>query len=74
LRSKIGLCLVLPIIALVFCSLSPGEEYTADYWLEKANNYYNEGSFDISLLSINKSLEIDPTNIEGKLILCIEYV
>jgi len=39
------------------------EEFSALYWLEKADSYYKEGSFDIALLSINKSLEMEPSNI-----------
>jgi len=51
------------ISSILFAETSFGDEFSAIYWLEKADTYYNEGSFDIALLSINKSLELDPLNI-----------
>src|SRR5690606_6022935 len=65
MRSITVLVSSLAILVIILGSSSYGEEYTADYWLEQAKNYYSAGSFDIALLSVNKSLEIDPTNIEA---------
>ena len=54
------------VFALIVFNLLPisAEELTACYWLDQANNYYNEGSYDIALLSLNKSLEIGPSNVQ----------
>jgi len=68
LRPMVALCLRLGVLVFVSWSLSSGAEYAADHWLEQANNYYINGSFDIALLSINKSLEIDPLNIAAWMI------
>ena len=65
MRSITALVSSLAILVIILGSSSIGEEYTAEYWLEQANNYYSDGSYDIALLSVNKSLEIDPTNIEA---------
>jgi len=50
------------MLCYISCSLG---EYTADYWFENAKEYYNKGSYDISLLAVNKSLDIDPSNINA---------
>ena len=65
MRSIIAFGSGLVLLVLILGSSSYGEEFTADYWLEQANNYYSDESYDIALLSVNKSLEIDPINIEA---------
>jgi tetratricopeptide (TPR) repeat protein len=39
---------------------------TANYWTSKASSYYSEKSYDLALDSVNKALNLDPTN-EGAL-------
>jgi hypothetical protein len=35
---------------------------TANHWTSKASSYYSEKSYDLALDSVNKALNIDPTN------------
>lgn len=56
------LCLVASILLVICIIPSTSDDKTAGYWLSKANSYYKAGSYDIVLLAVNKSLELDPSN------------
>jgi len=47
------------IIALVCSSPAPGEDQSGG-WLGKAINFYSSESYELALLYVNKSLDIDP--------------
>ncbi|HQN30461.1 MAG TPA: hypothetical protein PKX20_04990, partial [Methanothrix soehngenii] len=42
------------------CSCS--EEYTANYWLEKGDEFLRNSTFEIALDCYNKSIELDSTS------------
>ncbi len=39
-----------------------GAEYTAAYWFQKGNEFYNNGYYELALDCYNKSIELDPLN------------
>jgi tetratricopeptide (TPR) repeat protein len=43
----------------------PETKYTADYWIQQGNELYNNGIYEIGLYCYNKSIELDPRNIEA---------
>ena len=50
---------------LVWAVLTPltiGKEYTADYWIQQGNEFYNKGSYEIAIDCYNKSIELDSQN------------
>lgn len=49
------------LIALLICVAS-GEEYTADYWFDKANESYSNKFYDTALQQIELSLDLNQTN------------
>lgn len=54
------LILLFQLLALIPCL---GQE-TASYWNSKANEFYNNRSYDLSLICSDKSLEINSSNAE----------
>ena len=65
LREIVNLCLIVSVMLVICIIPAMGDDKTSAYWLDKANRYYNAGSYDIVLLAVNKSLELDPSNIEA---------
>ena len=54
--------ILIALIALCMCAF--GAEYTADYWFQKGNEFNNNGSHELALDCYNKSIELDPQNID----------
>jgi tetratricopeptide (TPR) repeat protein len=51
------------IVLLVFillCISAVEEEYTADYWIQKGDEFFNKGSYDIAIDCYNRAIELDP--------------
>jgi len=49
-------------VGLVTLDEVSGEEYSADYWFDKANVSYSSKSYDMALQYIEKSLELNTRN------------
>lgn len=57
---------ILALIVLVaFCLTAIGQEQTTSYWLNKGDEFYGKGSFDVADICYNKVLELDPKNISA---------
>ena len=49
------------LILLTFLNISTmAQEYTANYWLQKGDEFYNNRSYDLALRCYDKAIEIDP--------------
>jgi len=49
------------LIFLTFLNVSTmAQEYTANYWLQKGDEFYNNRSYDLALRCYDKAIEIDP--------------
>jgi len=54
---------ILILMALMLlCAATSGKEYTADYWFQKGNEFFDNGSVEIAIDCYNKSVELDSTN------------
>lgn len=55
--------LVFILIFLAFLNTSTmAQEYTANYWLQKGDEFYNNSSYDLALRCYDKAIEIDQFN------------
>lgn len=53
------------IISLFLCKSIIAQEYTAEYWLQKGDEFYNDSSFDLALRCYEKAIEIDPQKADA---------
>src|SRR5690606_27747650 len=63
--SKLGgrtrLALALAALAIL-CAPSGAQENTTDYWMEKAQELYHNGSIEEAISAYDEALKIDPDN------------
>lgn len=57
---------VLLSIALIVMSISvQGQEHTAEYWLQKGDEFFNKGSYELAANCYDKCLELDSKNVSA---------
>jgi tetratricopeptide (TPR) repeat protein len=61
---RVDLVLVLISFALLFSS-AMGQENTSNYWMERADGYYNSNSAELAIRCYDKVLERDLTNVSA---------
>ncbi len=53
------------IVVSFLCTSNPAEDFTANYWLQKGEEFYNNDSYDLALRCYDKVIEIDPLDREA---------
>jgi tetratricopeptide (TPR) repeat protein len=61
---KVNLVLVLISFAFLFSS-AMGQENASNYWMERADGYYNSNFGELAIRCYDKVLEHDPTNVSA---------
>lgn len=63
---SIKIILRLLFISMTFlCTFTLAEDFTANYWLQKGDEFYNNNSYDLALRCYDKAIEIDPLDGEA---------
>jgi len=50
------------VILILICGAALGAAYTASYWLEKGDAFFEEDSYELALSSYVQAIELDPEN------------
>jgi len=63
ISKKLGAKLALTLLALaIICITAEAQENTAEYWIDRADEYMNNGSIEGAVSAYDEALKIDPDN------------
>ena len=58
------ICGFIFIALTILCGIIAAQEYTANYWLQKGDEFYKNNSYDLALRCYDKAIEISPNNAD----------